>query len=58
LLGASWYTGKNIKTFKNYIKYFELEASIFGVKTSPSIESTETENKIQLSSTNFQDRKY
>jgi len=40
------------------IKYFVLEASILGVKTSPSIENTEPENKMQLSSTNFQDRKY
>jgi len=35
------------------IKYFMLEPSIFGVKTSPSMENTEPKNKILLSSTNF-----
>jgi len=40
------------------IKYFVLEPSIFGVKTSPSMENTELENKILLSSTNFQGPKY
>jgi len=40
------------------IKYIVLESSIFGVKTSPNMKNTEPENKIQLPSTNFQDRKY
>jgi len=39
------------------INYFVLESSTFGVKTSPCMENTEPENKMQLSSTNFQDRK-
>jgi len=45
-------------TLRKKIKYFVLEPSIFGVKTSPSMENTERENKILLSSTNFQDPKY
>jgi len=32
-------------------KYFVLESSILGVKTSPSMEITEPENKMQLLST-------
>jgi len=42
-------------TLRKKIKYFVLEPSIFGVKTSPSMENSERENKILLSSTNFQD---
>jgi len=47
-----------IYTLRKKIKYFVLEPSIFGVKTSPSMENIERENKILLSSTNFQDLKY
>jgi len=35
-----------------------LESSIFGVKTSRNMENTYPKIKMQLSSTNFQDRKY
>jgi len=45
-------------TLRKKIKYFVLEPSIFGVKTSPSMENTERANKILLSSTNFQGPKY
>jgi len=42
-------------TLRKKIKYFVLEPSFFGVKTLPSMENSERENKILLSSTNFQD---
>jgi len=48
----------SIYALRKKIKYFVLEPSIFGFKTSPSMENTERENKILLSSTNFQDPKY
>jgi len=40
------------------MKYFVLESSVFGVKTSLSMENTVPENRMQLSSTNIQDGKY
>jgi len=38
--------------------YSEKKLSIFGVKTLPSMENTKLDNKILLSSKNFQDREY
>jgi len=35
-----------------------LESCIFFVKTSPSIENPDLENKMQLRTTNFQGRKF
>jgi len=43
------FSGVNIKNW---------ESKIFGVKASPRMKNTELENKMQLSSTYFQDRKY
>jgi len=40
------------------MKYFVLESCIFFVKTSPSIENPDLENKMQLRTTNFQGRKF
>jgi len=53
-----FFTKKLNDTLREKIKYFMLESSIFGVKTSPSKKNTEPEKKMQLSSTNLQDRKY
>jgi len=53
-----FFTKKLNDTLREKIKYFMLESSIFGVKTSPSKKNKEPENKMHLSSTNGQDRKY